>query len=108
MATDGKVPSGIVYCNNVDETTALANFLTLNGVEARSFFATKPNRFVDQDAWMRSEFPVIVATAKSFGYGIVKIPTKFVFHYGRPRNMDSFYQVSVTTEVKIFSNLIMF
>lgn len=108
MSTKGQVPSGIIFCKNADETINLAKFLTLNGVEARSFFAAKPNCFDDQDAWMRSEFPVLVATAQSFGNGIVKIPTKFVFHYGRPRNMDSFYQVSHKTEKYIFSNFIIF
>lgn len=86
-------PSGIIFTNKDSETTTIASFLTGNGIDARSYNASKENRFEDQDAWMRREFPVLVATGGSFGYGIVHVPTKFVFHYGRPRTFNAFYQV---------------
>lgn len=52
------------------------------------------DRYEIQQAWMDDEINVLVATTESFGLGIFKKAVNFVIHYGIPKDMTAFYQVS--------------
>jgi ATP-dependent DNA helicase RecQ len=87
--------STIVYCigrNTVDKT---AEWLRSEGFTARTYHAgmNQRDRDANQDAFIKSEIDVIVATV-AFGMGIDKPDVRCVLHTDMPTGLESFYQES--------------
>ncbi len=80
---------GIVYA----ATHRHAEELGARGLRARSYHAgLKPHeRDATQEAFMRDELDVIVATT-AFGMGIDKPNVRFVFHHDISESLDAYYQ----------------
>ena len=89
--------SGLIYvstrkaCEKVGELALQA--LAPLGVRAGCYHAgmDNPSRSKMQEAWLRGEIPVLVAT-NAFGMGIDKPDVRFVVHYGYPESPESYYQ----------------
>ena len=84
---------GIVYVGKRDKAEELAAHLTDNGVPALPYHAgLKPEeRTIIQEAFMRDETSVIVATI-AFGMGIDKADVRFVIHAGMPGTLERCHQ----------------
>jgi len=88
-----KGASGVIYRTtrkSVDETTDL---LQVNGIQARGYHAgmEPAERAATQEAFIRDDCPVIVATV-AFGMGIDKADVRFVVHVDLPKNIEGYYQ----------------
>jgi ATP-dependent DNA helicase RecQ len=94
--------SGIVYVGSISNTDRFANFLKAEGFNAESYYADKPDRFEIQEKWMHGDIDILVATAESFGFGIVRNSVKFVIHMSLPLNMRAMYQVSNAAIITLF------
>ena len=89
--------SGLIYvstrkvCEKIGEL-ALESLAPL-GVRAGCYHAGMDNdsRSKMQEAWLRGDIPVLVAT-NAFGMGIDKPDVRFVVHYGYPESPESYYQ----------------
>lgn len=84
---------GIVYVGRRDKAEELASFLTSGGVPALPYHAglKSAERTAIQEAFMRGEAPVIVATI-AFGMGVDKADVRFVIHSGMPGTLEGYYQ----------------
>ncbi len=87
--------SGIVYCitrREVEETSAALSEL---GYRALPYHAgmTDEDRQANQDAFIREQTDVIVATI-AFGMGIDKSNVRFVIHSGMPKSLEHYQQES--------------
>lgn len=84
---------GIVYTATRRHSEEVTSALGERGVRSASFHGgmSAKQRAPLQDAFMKDEFDVIVATS-AFGMGIDKPNVRFVFHYGAPHSVDSYYQ----------------
>jgi ATP-dependent DNA helicase RecQ len=90
-----KGESVIVYCigrNTVDNT---AKWLKESGYSALPYHAgmKQPDRDRNQDAFIRGEVDIIVATV-AFGMGIDKPDVRAVVHTDMPTGVEAFYQES--------------
>ncbi len=85
--------SGIVYCLSRRRTEEVAARLASAGVAAAAYHAgmAAPERTAVQDAFLRDEVRVVVATV-AFGMGIDKPDVRFVVHYDMPKNVEGYYQ----------------
>lgn len=85
--------SGIVYRTSRKSVEATAAMLKANGVNAAAYHAgmEAPDRSGTQDAFMRDDVTVIVATV-AFGMGVDKADVRFVVHGDLPKNIESYYQ----------------
>jgi len=85
--------SGIVYCLSRKKVEEVAETLQTNGVKALPYHAglDAHSRVRHQDAFLREEVDVIVATI-AFGMGIDKPDVRFVVHYDIPKSLESYYQ----------------
>ncbi len=85
--------SGIIYCFSRRQVDDLANDLNANGFNALPYHAGlgEAERMQNQDAFIRDEVDVIVATI-AFGMGIDKPDVRFVIHHDMPKNIESYYQ----------------
>ncbi|CAN5321474.1 DNA helicase RecQ [soil metagenome] len=85
--------AGIVYRISRKSVEATAEILRANGIDARAYHAGMEGseRTAVQDAFIRDDTPVIVATI-AFGMGIDKADVRFVVHGDLPRNIESYYQ----------------
>ena len=89
--------SGLIYvptrkaCEKIGELALKA--LAPIGVRAGCYHAGMDNaaRSAMQEAWLRGDVPVLVAT-NAFGMGIDKPDVRFVVHYGYPESPESYYQ----------------
>ena len=89
--------SGLIYvstrkvCEKIGELALQA--LAPLGVRAGCYHAGMDNdsRSKMQEAWLRGDIPVLVAT-NAFGMGIDKPDVRFVVHYGYPESPESYYQ----------------
>ena len=84
---------GIVYVSSRRHAEQIAAALIESGVEAVAYHGgmTAKQRSPIQDAFMRNEAKVIVATS-AFGMGVDKPNVRFVYHYDAPHSIDSYYQ----------------
>ena len=85
--------SGIVYCSTRKAVEEVCDRLIEEGWNAARYHAglSDGERNEAQEAFIRDEKPVIVAT-NAFGMGIDKSNVSFVAHYNMPKNMESYYQ----------------
>ncbi|HHX75096.1 MAG TPA: DNA helicase RecQ [Firmicutes bacterium] len=85
--------SGIVYAATREDVDRIAGLLQKNGLVCGRYHAgmRKAERSAAQDAFLRDELPVMVAT-NAFGMGIDKANVRFVIHYSIPQNLEAYYQ----------------
>ncbi|UIR56493.1 RecQ family ATP-dependent DNA helicase [Sphingobacterium sp. SRCM116780] len=85
--------AGVVYVRNRRETQEIAHFLVNNGISADFYHAGLSGKDRDrkQEAWMKNEIRVIVAT-NAFGMGIDKADVRFVIHFDIPESLEAYYQ----------------
>lgn len=89
-----KVPgTGIIYVRNRKRTVETATFLKKNGIKADFYHAglDMQSRSRKQDAWIREEIRIIVAT-NAFGMGIDKPNVRLVVHIDLPDNIEAYFQ----------------
>ncbi|MAO63371.1 MAG: DNA helicase RecQ [Balneola sp.] len=85
--------SGIIYCFSRKQVDQLTQDLNANGFNALPYHAGlgEGERVKNQDAFIRDEVDIIVATI-AFGMGIDKPDVRFVVHHDMPKNIESYYQ----------------
>ncbi|KOF02533.1 ATP-dependent DNA helicase RecQ [Roseivirga seohaensis subsp. aquiponti] len=90
---ENKGKSGIIYCLSRKKVEEIANFLQVNGFNARPYHAgfDPEVRIKNQDDFLNEEVDVIVATI-AFGMGIDKPDVRFVIHYDVPKSLEGYYQ----------------
>ena len=89
-----KVPGpGIIYVRNRKKTVETALFLQKNGIKADFYHAglDVKARSGKQDAWIREESRVMVAT-NAFGMGIDKPNVRLVVHIDLPDSVEAYFQ----------------
>jgi ATP-dependent DNA helicase RecQ len=88
-----KNDSGIIYCFTRRKTESLSELLKQKGYSVDYYHAKldAPSRARVQEAWMRGETKIIVATI-AYGMGIDKPDIRYVIHADLPRDMESYYQ----------------
>lgn len=84
---------GIIYAATRQDTEDIAAALVEQGITAQAYHAglKAKEREVIQDAFMKNETTVIVATI-AFGMGIDKPDIRYVVHYAISDSLDSYYQ----------------
>lgn len=89
----GVAGSGIVYARTRKATEEIAEQLRAEGVTADFYHAGLGFRMraSKQEAWLRGEVRVIVAT-NAFGMGIDKADVRFVVHDQMPASLEAYYQ----------------
>ncbi|MDR1720462.1 MAG: RecQ family ATP-dependent DNA helicase [Dysgonamonadaceae bacterium] len=85
--------SGLVYVRSRKQTKALANELSLQGINADYFHAglTGDEKIAKQNRWTRDECRIIVCT-NAFGMGIDKPDVRVVVHYEMPSSLEEYFQ----------------
>jgi ATP-dependent DNA helicase RecQ len=89
-----KVPGpGIIYVRNRRKTVETATFLNKNGIKADFYHAglDMKTRSKKQDAWIREERRIMVAT-NAFGMGIDKPNVRLVVHIDLPDSIEAYFQ----------------
>ncbi|MEE9372969.1 MAG: RecQ family ATP-dependent DNA helicase [Saprospiraceae bacterium] len=86
-------PSGIIYVQARKTTEAIAEVLSINGINAAPYHAglDAKTRSRAQDEFLSEKIDVIVATI-AFGMGIDKPDVRFVIHYDIPKSIENYYQ----------------
>lgn len=84
---------GIVYRTTRKDVEITAQLLAQQGIRALPYHAgmENPLRAKHQDAFLRDEVDVMVATI-AFGMGIDKPNVRYVIHGDLPKNMEGYYQ----------------
>jgi ATP-dependent DNA helicase RecQ len=87
------VDCGIVYVRSREKTEAVADDLANHGISASFYHAglTASERQKRQDAWIRGEIRVMVAT-NAFGMGIDKPNVRVVAHIGLDPSPEEYFQ----------------
>ena len=90
---NGVPGTGIVYVRERKRCEEISSFLRQNGITADFYHAGlgKELRNAKQDAWIKDNTRVIVAT-NAFGMGIDKPDVRFVIHYDLPDSLESYFQ----------------
>jgi len=85
--------TGIIYCLTVAQTTQVAAFLQVEGINAVAYSSdTDPDdRLRLESAFKANEVKVLVATS-ALGMGVDKPDVTFVFHLGAPPSPIAYYQ----------------
>jgi ATP-dependent DNA helicase RecQ len=83
----------IVYCGTRKDTEAVGELLVEHEIKATVYHAgLDPSaRHAAQDAFMRGEVDVVVAT-NAFGQGIDKGDIRSVWHWALPTSVEAYYQ----------------
>ena len=83
----------IVYVNTRKKTKTVAQLLQRNDIHAVAYHAglTASEREQRQEAWIKSQVRVIVAT-NAFGMGIDKPDVRLVIHLDLPSTLEAYYQ----------------
>lgn len=84
---------GIIYSRNRRETKQIADYLVKNNISADFYHAGLDTKIREarQQAWMKEEKRVIVAT-NAFGMGIDKPNVRFVVHLDLPDCIEAYFQ----------------
>jgi ATP-dependent DNA helicase RecQ len=92
LADDSQRPA-IVYCGTRKDTEAVGELVKAHGIPAAIYHAgLDPSvRHAAQDAFMRGEVEVVVAT-NAFGQGIDKQDIRSVWHWALPTSVEAYYQ----------------
>jgi ATP-dependent DNA helicase RecQ len=85
--------SGVVYAATVRHVHEIVDLLRAEGLAATLYHGrlAARDRHANQDAFMRGEVPIMVAT-NAFGMGIDKADIRYVVHYDLPASLDAYYQ----------------
>jgi ATP-dependent DNA helicase RecQ len=85
--------SGILYCIRRADVDDLCAQLAAKGYRAAPYHAgmDAPSRKASQEAFIRDEVDVIVATV-AFGMGIDKSDVRYVIHTGMPKSLEYYQQ----------------
>ncbi len=89
-----RVPgAALVYVRNRRRCHELAVFLHKKGIKAHFYHAglTAKERSERQEAWIKNQFRVMVAT-NAFGMGIDKSDVRMVVHLDLPESPEAYYQ----------------
>jgi ATP-dependent DNA helicase RecQ len=83
----------VVYCGTRKSTEETAELLSAEGREVAAYHAgmAAPARSRAQDAFMRGEVDVVVAT-NAFGMGVDKADVRSVWHWALPSSLEAYYQ----------------
>ncbi|WP_027328320.1 RecQ family ATP-dependent DNA helicase [Marinimicrobium agarilyticum] len=83
----------IIYVTLQKTALAVADFLNQHGYKARPYHAglKDEERNAAQDAFMRGETPIVVATI-AFGMGIDKSDIRAIYHYNLPKSLENYMQ----------------
>jgi len=84
---------GIIYVRSRRHTKEFADFLTKQGIPSLPYHAglDAKTRVKHQNAWMKEEKKVIVAT-NAFGMGIDKPNVRVVIHINMPDSLEAYFQ----------------
>ena len=87
--------SAIVYVRSRKRTKEISDWLNKNRIRSDFYHAglVMQERFKKQDAWLKNQVRVIVAT-NAFGMGIDKPDVRIVVHMDLPENLEAYYQES--------------
>jgi ATP-dependent DNA helicase RecQ len=85
--------SAVVYVQSRKKAMIIATFLAQHKISADFYHAGLPNteRNNKQDAWIKGQIRVIVAT-NAFGMGIDKPDVRIVVHIDLPNSLEAYYQ----------------
>lgn len=85
--------SGIIYTRSRAKTHRIVRWLATHGIMAGYYHAGLEPEIRDQQqqAWMRNDTRVIVATS-AFGMGIDKPDVRLVIHIDLPESVEAYYQ----------------
>ncbi|MDF1613879.1 DNA helicase RecQ [Desulfurivibrio dismutans] len=91
--SDRRDEAGIIYCLSRKRVEQLTAKLQEAGFAAASYHAglSGDERGRVQDAFLRDDLPIIVATV-AFGMGIDKSNIRYVVHHDVPKNIEGYYQ----------------
>ncbi|HEY1056091.1 MAG TPA: ATP-dependent DNA helicase RecQ, partial [Emticicia sp.] len=87
--------SAIVYVRSRRRTKEISDWLNRNRIPSEFYHAglAMNDRFKKQEAWIKNQVRVIVAT-NAFGMGIDKPDVRVVVHLDLPENLEAYYQES--------------
>lgn len=87
--------SAIVYVRSRRRTKEISDWLNRNRISSEFYHAglAMSDRFKKQEAWIKNQVRVIVAT-NAFGMGIDKPDVRVVVHLDLPENLEAYYQES--------------
>lgn len=85
--------SGIIYTLTVRDAERVADWLTIQGIDAKTYHSNleNPERQTLEDQLLNSEIKALVATT-ALGMGFDKPDLGFVIHYQRPGSVVHYYQ----------------
>ena len=82
---------GVIYASSRDKTEQIAAALKARGLNAEAYHAGLPDRSERQDAFMRGDIHVLVATV-AFGMGVDKGDIRFIFHHDPSTSLEAYAQ----------------
>lgn len=85
--------TGIVYCSTRKMVERVKFLLADHNIKALTYNGAMDDaeRTATQDAFMRREAPVVIAT-NAFGMGVDRADIRFVVHWDVPGSMEAYYQ----------------
>ncbi len=83
----------VVYCGTRKSTEEIGELLAAEGLRVAAYHAgmAAETRSARQDAFMRGEADVVVAT-NAFGMGVDKADVRSVWHWALPSSLEAYYQ----------------
>lgn len=85
--------TGIVYCSTRKMVDRVKQLLADHNIKALTYNGAMGDaeRTATQEAFMRREAPVVIAT-NAFGMGVDRADIRFVVHWDVPGSMEAYYQ----------------